>query len=142
MIILLLEDRLKKKKKHLMKTDTIFDMCKRHIDLQDDSQEREELLEIGMRQVIQSRLYAHNYFSVQTGYFVNVNDCENLWYLKMIIDGKDTVITGKVAARNRVKELKDLNGQMAIIPDENGIPVVVENKTFSEIISDLEEDAI
>jgi hypothetical protein len=139
---MILEGMLEREEKHLIKTDTIFNMCSHHIDLQDDSREREELLEIGMRQVIQSRLYAHNYFSVQMGYFVNVDKCENLWYLKMIIDGKDTVISGKVAARNRIKELKALDGELIMIPDENGVMIVTETKTKEEIMADLEADAI
>ena len=154
---MILEDMLEREEKHLTKTDTIFNMCSHHIDRQDDSREREELLEIGMRQVIQSRLYAHNYFSVQMGYFVNVDKCENLWYLKMIIDGKDTVISGKVAARNRIKELKALadsehaemitvcsrlEEEIASLPDDERVVIITETKTKEEIMADLEADAI
>lgn len=141
-IIMTLEQKLKETGRHLIKTDTIFMMCKGHIDLSDDVQERTELLEIGMRQVIQSRLYAHGYFSVVTGYFVNVVECENLWYLNMIIDGKDTVIKGKIAARNRIKELKKLAGSIVMIPDENNSMVIREFKTEEEMAADLEADAI
>lgn len=142
MIINTLEIRLKETGKHLLKTDTIFSMCQKAMDLTDASAEREALLEIGMRQVIQSRLYVHNYYSVEMGYFVNVIECENLGYLNLIIGGKDDVVKGKVAARNRLKELKALDGQMVLIPDENNILTPIETKTRDELLEDLEADAI
>ena len=79
-IINLLENRMKREGKHLLRTDTIFRLVTSHIDLTDELPEREELMSIGIKQVIQSRLYAHGYFSIQTGYFVNVEQCENLYY--------------------------------------------------------------
>ena len=141
-IIMILEERLTAEDKHLIKTDTILMMCGERIDLSDDSNEREELLEIGMRQVIQSRLFSHNYFSVQFGYFVNIDNCENLGYLNMILKSKDATIERKIAVRNRIKELKSLNGQMQFLPDENQTLTVIETKTKEEIIADLEADAI
>lgn len=140
--ILLLEGSLKETGKHLLKTDTIFDMCLGDIDLTDDMPEREELLDIGMRQVIQSRLYAHRYFSVETGYFVNVAECDNLGYLNLILKSKDNTIEKKILVRNRIKELKGLDGQMQFIPDESGILTPIETKTKDELIHDLEADAI
>lgn len=147
LVIIELEDLMRTHGKHLMKTDTIFRLCQNHIDLSDSSQERMELLEIGMRQVIQSRLYAHGYFSVHTGYFVNVSICNNLDYLRRVINGKDNAIMGKVDARNRLAELLGKAGQSEMIPGEY-IPgegtelIIMENKTADEIIADLEADAI
>jgi hypothetical protein len=137
-----LEEILEKTGKHLLKTDTIFDHCSVYIDLTDDVPERERLLEKGMRQVMQARLYQRNYFSVSIGYFVNVTTCKNLEYLNMIINGKDGVIEGKIAARNRLKELWGLNGQMEFVPDENNVLTWAETKPREELIKDLEEDAI
>ena len=141
-IILMLEDRLEAENKHLIKTDTIFNLCKGYIDLTDGMVEREELLEIGMRQVIQGGLYTHGYFSVQTGYFVNFSKCQNIWYLRQIINGKDDVITSKTAARNRLSELLDNAGQSTYIPGENNELILTEVKPKEEIIADLEADAI
>lgn len=141
-VILALEGRLVEEGKHLLKTDTILMMCANDIDLQDAVPERAELLEIGMRQVIQSRLYQHGYFSVDTGYFVNIAECDNLGYLNMILTSKDGTIEKKVAARNKIKELKSLDGQMQFIPDPNGILTPIETKTREEVIADLEADAI
>lgn len=141
-IILALEGRLKAEDKHLLKTDTIYNQCREHINLEDDSNEREELLEIGMRQVIQSRLYNHGYFSVQMGYFVNIAECDNLWYLGMLIENKDGTIKSKIDARNRIKELKELAGSIVMIPDENNEMFIHVYKTKEEIIDDLEADAI
>ena len=137
-----LEDRMEEMGKHLIKTDTIFDMCSHHIDLTGYSEEQDELIEIGMRQVIQSRLYSHGYYSVDIGFFVNVERCDSLEYLSMIITNKDGVIENKIAVRNKIKELKQLNGQMVFTPDKNGILTVAETKTHDEIIRDLEADAI
>ena len=47
-IILLLEDRMKRAGRHLLKTDTILRMCSAEIDLTDEMPERAELLEIGL----------------------------------------------------------------------------------------------
>lgn len=141
-IILLLEDRMKRAGRHLLKTDTILRMCSAEIDLTDEIPERAELLEIGMRQVIQNRLYSHSYFSVQTGYFVNIAECDNLGYLNLILKSKDNTIEKKIAVRNRIKELKSLDGQMQFVPDENGTLTPIETKTKEELIEDLESDAI
>lgn len=140
--ILTLEGRMKDTGRHLLKTDTIFRMCADDIDLTDDMTEREELLEIGMRQVIQSRLYNHKYFSVETGYFVNIAECENLGYLNLILKSKDNTIEKKIMVRNRIKELKSLDGQMQFIPDANSSLTVIETKTKEELIEDLEADAV
>lgn len=142
LVIANLEETLKKTGKHLLKTDTILEHCAVHIDLTDDLPERERLLERGMKQTMQGRLYAHNYFSVATGYFVNVDTCENLGYLNLIINGKDDAIKGKIAARNRLKELKQLDGQMIFTPDESGILTPMETLTYDELIDDLEADAV
>lgn len=142
LIISTLEERMLFTNKHLIKTDTIFNMCQNHISLSDSSEEREQLLEIGIRQVIQSRLYAHGYFSVETGYFVNLVSCENIGYLNLMLKNKDKTIEQKVAVRNKIKELKALDGQMKLVPDENGILTPIETKTKEEVLSDLEADAV
>lgn len=140
--ILLLEEQLRQTGRHLLKTDTIFNVCSDDIDLTDESAEREELLDIGMRQVIQSGLYAHKYFSVETGYFVNITECDNLGYLNLILKSKDSTIEKKILVRNRIKELKGLDGQMQFVPDESGILTPIETKTKEEMIADLDADAI
>lgn len=140
--ILILEERLKAEGKHLIKTETLFSMCSSEIDITDNTAERAELLEIGMRQLMQSRLYSFGYFSVSTGYFVSIAECDNLEYLNMIINSKDDVIEKKVKARNRLKELKALDGQMQFVPDESGILNMIETRTREEIEADLEADAI
>lgn len=137
-----LEQRLSRTGRHLLKTETIYAHCSVYIDLTDAAPERERLLEGGMRQVIQRRLYSRNYFSVDTGFFVNVDTCDNLGYLNLIINGKDGIIEGKIAARNRLKELKELDGQMVFVPDENNILTPIETKTKDELVADLEADAI
>lgn len=141
-VILTLESIAKIKGKHLLKTDTICRMIGSQIDLTDDIPERRELLDIGIRQVIQSRLYAHNYYSVETGYFVNIDNCENLSYLKMIIDNKDEGIKVHVKARNRILEIKGLNGQACFVPDEHNELKIVYSQTKEELIEDLETDAV
>ena len=128
---------MKSEGKHLIKTSTIFSYCEHYVDIEDD-----KLREIGIKQVIQRRLYAHGYFSVQTGYFVNVAECENIWYLQMIINTKDEVLQDKTAARNRLKELMGFDGQVTMIPDESGTLVLVETKTKEKIMEDLETDAV
>ena len=141
-VICQLEDAMIRKGKHLMKTSTIMMKVSMYIDLEDDSQEREELLDIGIKQVIQSRLYAHGYFSIGGGYFVNVATCQNIAYLQRVIDNKDNVIDQKKAARDRINELKSLNGQQVYEVDEDGNLIQVESKTREEVIGDLEADSI
>ena len=141
-IINMLEGRMRHEKKHLLKTDTIIRLVTLHIDLSDEQPEREELLAIGIKQVIQGRLYAHGYFSIQTGYFVNIEQCENLFYLQNIIDSKDSTIESKVKARNRIKEIKGMPGQLIMVPDENNCLQTTANKTTEELQADIEADAI
>ena len=141
-IINLLENRMRREGKHLLKTDTIFRLVTSHIDLTDELPEREELMSIGIKQVIQSRLYAHGYFSIQTGYFVNVEQCENLYYLQSVIDNKDSVIEAKTRARNRIKAIKNLAGQLTLVPDENNCLQPIISKTPDELQADIEADAI
>ena len=141
-IINLLESQMRHEKKHLLKTDTIIRLVALHIDLSDELPEREELLAIGIKQVIQGRLYAHGYFSIQTGYFVNIEQCENLFYLQNIIDNKDSTIESKVKARNRIKVLKGLDGQMVLVPDQTNAVWPQETKTAEELQADIEADAV
>lgn len=138
----MLEKQLKETGKHLIKTDTIFKLCQHEIDLTDESEDREDLLEKGMRQVIQSRLYVHGYLSVQIGYFLRWEESDNIGYLNLIIRGKDTVIEKKMDVRNYIKQLKALNGQMVFVPDENNELTTIETKTQEEIYEDLEADAV
>lgn len=141
-IINLLESQMRHEKKHLLKTDTIIRLVALHIDLSDELPEREELLSIGIKQVIQGRLYAHGYFSIQTGYFVNIEQCENLFYLQNIIDNKDSTIESKVKARNRIKVLKGLDGQMVLVPDQTNAVWPQKTKTAEELQADIEADAV
>lgn len=145
-IIIELEQKLIETGKHLIKTSTILMMCKNRIDLEDGDETREDLLEIGVKQVIQSRLYAHNYFSVQTGYFANLDRCDNIGYLNMMLKSKDNIIEDKIDARNVVRkklnEVAALNGQMVFVSDESGVLTPIETKTKEEILADLEADAV
>lgn len=135
---------MKMAKKHLIKTETIMNRLRNSIDMTDDNPEREELLEAGAKQLIQGRLYALGYFSITTGYFVNLSECENLRYLEMLFHSKDSTIETKTAARNRMKALKGLSGQMVMVPDPWNPELLnmMETKTEDEIMRDVEADAI
>lgn len=141
-VLNLAEEELRSTGKHLIKTETILKRVKGHINLADESQEREELLLIGIKQVIQSRLYCHGYFSIGKGYFVNVDRCQNTWYLEQIIDSKEDVLDQKAKAKKRLEELIGMNGQMYIDLDEAGNDIYKTTKTEREVIEDLEADAI
>lgn len=136
------ETEMRKAKKHLLKTNTLLNAISGHIDLTDELAEREELLLIGIKQVLQSRLYAHGYFSINTGYFVNLAECTNLAYIKCLLDSKDSTLEVKRVARNRIKELKGLDGQLEFIPDDNNCLDITENKTKEELLEDMEADAV
>lgn len=139
-----IEAEMKMAKKHLIKTETIMNRLRNSIDMTDDNPEREELLEAGAKQLIQGRLYALGYFSITTGYFVNLSECENLRYLKMLFNSKDSTLETKTAARNRMKALKGLNGQIVMVPDPWNPELLnmMETQTEEEIIRDVEADAI
>ena len=139
-----LEAEMKITGRHLIKTETIMVRLRNNIDMTDDVPEREELLMEGARQLVQRRLYALGYFSITTGYFVNLVQCENLNYLQMMLDDKDQTIDTKVKARNRIKEIKGLSGQMKMIPDpfDPTLLNIAETKTQEEAMRDLEADAI
>ena len=137
-----LEAEAKRTRKHLIKTETILSRLRRHIDLSDDDPSREELLEIGAKQTIQSRLYSLGYFSIMTGFFVKLIECDNLTYLSMMLKNKDNTIEKKVIVRNRIKELKGLAGQMVFVPDEQHNLCAQETKTVEELLTDIEADAV
>lgn len=145
-VIVMLEEKMKRLGRHLLKTETIYRMVCNQIDISDDSEEKEELLEIGIKQVIQSRLYCRGYFSVFKGYFVNVEESTNLAYLNMVVNNKDKILDKKADVRNQIKkrinELTGLNGQLTLVPDENNLLIITENKTEDELLNDLEADAV
>jgi len=147
-MIIVAEEIMKKLDKHLLKTETLREMCEHHpeVDIEDEDDMRERFLNSGLQQAMQSRLYAHNYFSVYDGYFVNVDTCQNIAYLKMILQSKDDVLLDKVGKRNEIKkkvnEMLSYNGQMRLVPDEDNILSIIETKTMNEVIADLEADAI
>ena len=141
-IICGIEEELEATGRHLIKTETIFDRFRRRISLDDELSEREELLKDGARQLIQSRLYCSGYFSITKGFFVNIDQCENLTYLKMVIGNKDNAIAIKIRARNRIRELKGYDGQMRIVTEGEQILGIEETKTREGLIADLEADAI
>ena len=43
---------------------------------------------------------------------------------------------------NEPIQMKALDGQMKLVPDENGILTPIETKTKEEVLSDLEADAV
>lgn len=139
-----IEAEMKMAGKHLIKTETIMNRLRNNIDMTDENPEREELIRDGAKQLIQGRLYALGYFSVITGYFVNLAECENLRYLEMLFNSKDSTIEVKTKARNRMKVLKGLNGQMVFTPDplDPELLKLIETKTEEEIMEDIEADAL
>jgi hypothetical protein len=139
-----IEAEMKTAEKHLIRTETIMNRLRNNIDMTDENPEREELLEAGAKQLIQSRLYALGYFSITTGYFVNLAECENLRYLEMLFHSKDSTIEVKTKARNALKRLKGLDGQMMLTPDpfDPELLKLIETKTEEEIMEDIEADAI
>lgn len=137
-----LEMRMRKEGKHLIKTESILVIVGQLIDLSDEIQERQELIEVGIKQVIQSRLYARGYFSVSVGYFVNVAECENLPYLQMIVDRKDSTIEAKKKARDRIDDLKKKAGEILFGADDSNNLIIHEYKPIDELMDDLNADAV
>ena len=126
--------------RHLLITDNILSDVAKVIDLKDEDSNREDLMIIGIKDVIQQRLYAKGGFSVRRGLFVNSADCENIRYLENIVDNKDEIILVKQKARDKIEELKKqkFDGQMEF--NQNG--EIQENITEEEFLSDLLEDAV
>ena len=126
--------------RHLLITDNILSDVAKVIDLKDEDSNREDLMIIGIKDVIQQRLYAKGWFSVRRGLFVNIADCENIRYLENIVDNKDEIILVKQKARDKIEELKKqkFDGQMEF--NQNG--EIQENITEEEFLSDLLEDAV
>lgn len=139
-----MEAEMRELGKHLIKTETVMLRLRNHIDMTDETPEREELLKDGAKQLIQGRLYALGYFSITTGYFVNLAECENLRYLEMLLHSKDSTLEVKTKARNELKKRKGLNGQMVLTPDpfDPELLKLIETKTEEEIMEDIEADAL
>lgn len=140
--ILTIEEILTREQKNLIKSGTVLSMSANHIDLWDDDEVRRELLLIGIKQVVQSRLYAHGYFSIGGGYFVNVYTCKKIEYLQDVVKNKENVLEIKTIAKKRIEELIGAAGQSVYVPDENNNLILTETKLQDEVIADLEADAI
>lgn len=141
-VILTIEERLISEQKNLIKSETVLSMVENHIDITDDEETRHELMLIGIKQVIQSRLYARGYFSIGGGYFVNVYTCKKIEYLQDVVKNKENVLEIKTIAKKRIEELVGAAGQSVYVPDENNNLILTETKLQDEVIADLEADAI
>ena len=143
-IIVILRGRCEREGKHLIKTDTIFQMYKFAINLEDEDPERKRLLENGAKQDIQTRLSVAGYCSVSIGYFVNVKSCTNIDYLNAVIASTEATIKARTAALEQRKKIRkdNLKGQSEIQFDDLGNIIGFEPKPEKELELELEADSI
>ena len=139
-----LETKMLSEDKHLISTRTLRDRIERQVDLSDENRDREYLMTIGLGQVMQSRLYVNGYRSVRTGYFVNLDKCDNVPYLYALLQNEDLQIAEKTVVKKKIEALmkKKRDPQCSLIFDGSEIVGISNPPTEDEVIEMVEQDAV
>jgi hypothetical protein len=136
-----LEFVMKSAGKHVIKTSSIWKAIPADIQFaMADDTDLSYCVKSGCGQVIQSRLQNRGYKSLGDGFFVNLNDCFNVEYLKRLFDNSEMSLKEKKEALSRVR--RQCDGQGEFIFDGNSFIGYEFNKTQEEFIDCLEADAV
>lgn len=128
----LLEISMEHQEKHLISTDTLKERCLAHIDIDTGNDDTEWLSKIGFGQVIQSRLYAHGYRSVRTGFFVNFDKVTDIEYLAALLANAETNVLEKEMIKEQIK--KKCDGQGFLNPETMEVVMPMNEEEFMQKI--------
>jgi len=148
-IIYTTAEEAKRKNRHLLRSRTILMRFSRRVDLEDEDDIRQRLLEAAAKDLINSRFNALGYYSVRNGnkcgFFVNIDECRNISYLKAILsnylktqEGWERQTEEKI--RRRISEIRGLklDGQTCFDEDMNIFIPMNEDEFYES----LEADAV
>lgn len=126
--------------RHLIRTETIKEAVRERIDIGGVNEESDYLIDVGIGQVVQSVLYSKGYRSVQTGYFVNLDKCENPFYLTNLLNNAEVEEKAKIGIKQRIDAIRHTycDGQYRF--DANGD--LIQPLTEEEFNEMLRRDAI
>lgn len=132
-----LEIEMDDARKHLISTETLRNRAIPHFDIATDSETADYFVDVGIGQVMQSRLHARGYRSVRRGYFVNLDRCDSLEYLTALLGNSELDIESREKVMKKIKEKRD--GQTSIDFATGTIHVPM---TEEEFMREIEADAV
>lgn len=139
--------RMKELGRHGVKTSTLKDWCVRtgRIDLEDEDMERKHIIDLGFQQAMQSVLHQHGFRSVKTGYFTNLEECNDIEWLRRILQNDVNDVTSRKFVLDHIRRIvkERCNGQYEIDVDEDGnIVGYTAQMTEDEFLEELELDCV
>ena len=97
------------------------------------------LAQVGLGQVIQSILWRHDFRSLGRGFFVNLEQCDNVSYLAELYNNSDSSVLEKETIRKRIKSKCDGQGVFSFEGDRLDYDF---NMTEEEFYEYVREDAV
>lgn len=131
--------------KHVIKADSIKQRVLNSTIIVGVNDDSTYLAGVGLSKMIQSRLWERGYRCVQSGMFVNIDNCDDIDYLNQIVENAETNEETRARAKDRVKALRDACEQLAqtsFILDGNKYIGIKVPPTPEELLEKLEADAV
>ena len=135
--IVFIEIEMEQLNKHLISTETLMQRALPHFDIDAGTDSTEYFTDVGVRQVMQSRLYAHGYRSVRRGYFVNLDRCDSLEYLQALLGNSELDVENREKVMRKIKEKRDAQTSMDFATGTIHVPM-----TEEEFMREIEADAV
>lgn len=125
------------KNKYAVKTDTIRNRILLHSEIDTGDANTRYLAEVGIQQVIQSVLNSNGFYSVANGFFVSLNECENIALLKIMLKNANRREESATGTKDKVETIMFRQTKF------DGIELdLVEEPSIADIVADLEAHAI
>lgn len=140
--------------RHIIRGSTVRERIRNCILLEYGNQDTKDLIEMGITQLAQQRLYAHNFRSASSkrknedkhlkGYFANFKECNNPYILVHMIKNQELSVSEKQTVLENLKAQNKeiLYGQGFMVFDGNEFVKFDSTMTEEEYIEMLEKDAI
>ena len=136
----IIETKLAEKKRHVISTETLKLMSKRHLNISTDTDDAKYCVKVGFNHLVCQRLYARGYRSLRDGYFVNLDTCYDIDYLKKLLENSDATLQEKASVNQRIREIRNTRCDCQYEFDEN--MNIVETLTEEQFIEKIKEDAV
>ena len=134
----MLKHEMARSGKHVIRTETLKNRIRPHVEITTDDANEKYLMEGGLAQTVQSVLWQDGWRSVKDGYFVSLEECENLVRLKQMLRNANT---RKDQAEKAYENVKSVECRQLVIA---GIECdeLIEEPSEEDLIAELEADAI
>ena len=144
-IITVVESQLDGEIKFAIKTETVKTMVKSIVPIRHKNPHFEYLMEVGLSQVIEQRLYQRGYRSICKGLFINLEKCNDPYEVFRLLKHEAKRADGVNGMYDQMlKKLKELcDGTSRIIFNEKNEPIgIAFAPTEEEFMAKLEAGAI